>query len=195
MKAKSVSMHISTFSFLTLAQLPIVAYVPVPYDDETKQATQMSQPFTSHDTRRSTKHPLRHAALNVVRRIADHRASSNAAIEALPASTPPVDVPVAVERIKADPDSSKQNGSHYLLTGLTLFISHEPCIMCSMALLHSRVKEIVYLVPMPKTGGCGSIVCVPKLDGVNHRFGISRWKADEGGVDVGELEIDEAIDA
>ncbi|KAF7791412.1 hypothetical protein EIP86_002428 [Pleurotus ostreatoroseus] len=179
-------------------ELPIVAYVPVLYDQETKQATQMTQSFMSHDTRRATKHPLRHAALNLVRRIADYRASSSAPTEASPALTPPVNVPTApaaVEDIKAESDSSKQNGSHYLLTGLTLFISHEPCIMCSMALLHSRVKEIVYLVPMHKTGGCGSVACVPKLDGVNHRFGISRWRPGEGGVDVSELKIDEAVDA
>lgn len=64
-----------------------------------------------------------------------------------------------------------------------------------MALLHSRVKEIIYLEPMEKTGGCGSIACVPKLEGVNHRYGISRWKAGEGGINFDGLMIDKAIDA
>lgn len=183
---------------LTLSQLPIVAYVPVPHDKETKQATQITQPFISFDTRHSLSHPLRHAALNIVRRIADHRASSNTASEAIPVPTPPVDVPAApspVEALKADAGASRQNGSHYLLTGLTLFISHEPCIMCSMALLHSRVQEIIYLVPMDKTGGCGGVACVPKLEGVNHRYGISRWKPGEGGIMVDSLQIDAATDA
>lgn len=49
-----------------------------------------------------------------------------------------------------------------------------------MALLHSRVKEVFYLVPMPKTGGCGGIACIPSLKGVNHRFSIAVWKADPG---------------
>jgi tRNA-specific adenosine deaminase 3 len=84
-----------------------------------------------------------------------------------------------------------RNGSNYLLTSMTLFVTHEPCIMCSMALLHSRVKQVIYLIPMEKTGGCGSLACLPKLDGVNHRFGICRWK-DE--VDVRSLDIDPRID-
>ena len=48
--------------------------------------------------------------------------------------------------------------------------------MCSMALLHSRVKEVFYLVPLAKTGGCGSVACLPALKGVNHRFNIGRWR-------------------
>ena len=67
--------------------------------------------------------------------------------------------------------------------------------MCSMALLHSRVKEVFFLVPMQRTGGCGGAVCVPKLDGVNHRFAIGRWKTGVGGVNVEGLEIDENIDS
>lgn len=71
--------------------------------------------------------------------------------------------------------------------------------MCSMALLHSRVKEVFYLFPMEKTGGCGSITCVPRLEGVNHRFAVNRWKL--GREDASEwmdrtgLSIDEACDA
>ena len=70
--------------------------------------------------------------------------------------------------------------------------------MCAMALLHSRVKEVFYLVPMPRTGGCGGAACVPKLDGVNHRFAIARWRLGADGaadVDVRGLEIAEDVDA
>ncbi|KIK95314.1 hypothetical protein PAXRUDRAFT_827152 [Paxillus rubicundulus Ve08.2h10] len=142
----------------TTGELPIVAYVPIPYEDD----AQLSRPFVAHDTRTSTRHPLRHAALNVIRKVADFRARQ------LPA--------------KAAQEEASKNGTQYLLTGLSLFITHEPCIMCAMALLHSRVKEVFYLVPMPKTGGCGGAVCVPSLKGVNHRFSIGVWKhsLDEG---------------
>ena len=51
--------------------------------------------------------------------------------------------------------------------------------MCMMALLHSRVKEVFFLYPMLKTGGCGGPACVPALKGVNHLFAIGIWKSDD----------------
>lgn len=48
--------------------------------------------------------------------------------------------------------------------------------MCSMALLHSRVVKVIYLMPMDKSGGCGEFACLSRLEGVNHRFGILKWK-------------------
>ena len=48
--------------------------------------------------------------------------------------------------------------------------------MCSMALLHSRAAKVIYLMPMDKTGGCGGSARLPRLEGVNHRFGILKWK-------------------
>jgi len=149
--------------------LPIAAYVPSPY--EWKQDS-----FASHDTRNSSAHPLRHSIMNAIRRIADYRTS----------------VPPLAPGEASSTDVSR-NGSNYLLTSLILFTTHEPCVMCSMALLHSRVKAVFYFVPMNETGGCGGLTCLPKLEGVNHRFDIYQWKAE--GMDVIGLEVDPRIDA
>ena len=48
--------------------------------------------------------------------------------------------------------------------------------MCTMALVHARVKEVVFIHAMPSTGGCGGTVLVPKLKTINHRFNVWRWK-------------------
>lgn len=141
-----------------------------------------SSAFIASDTRHGTGHPLRHAAINAVRKLADSQNSKDVS-----------------EPVIATPDNEEvsRNGSNYLLTDRTFFITHEPCIMCSMALLHSRVKEVVYLYPMSKTGGCGGCSCLPTLKGVNHRFGILQWKmgGQYGRFSEEELAIDETIDA
>lgn len=171
--------------------------MPLAYHRDTQDLAQLQQAMVAHDTRRSTSHPLRHAVLNVIRAVADYRASSSNTAEALSLdiSTDPIPTPPIPEVSTSEPTTAAQNGSHYLLTSLTLFTSHEPCIMCSMALLHSRVKEIFYLIPMERTGGCGLSVCVPKLNGINHRFGVGIWSEGKGGISSKGLEIDESTDA
>ncbi|EGN92119.1 hypothetical protein SERLA73DRAFT_191540 [Serpula lacrymans var. lacrymans S7.3] len=169
-------------------ELPIVAHVPSPYREE----DQFPMSFTAHDTRTSTRHPLRHAILNIIRSVADYRASE----PSLDSSSSQSTTFNTLINSESDDSDVPRNGARYLLTGLTLFTTHEPCVMCSMALLHSRVKEVFYVVPMQQTGGCGGLACLPSLKGVNHRFGIARWNGTVGGAEsLDVLEIDPTIDA
>ncbi|OJA16836.1 hypothetical protein AZE42_03632 [Rhizopogon vesiculosus] len=182
--ARNAINHILRESNQTSGELPVIAHVPRPFGDE----AQLPQSFTAKDTRISTAHPLRHATMNVIREIADFRASissSDIAADSLMSASPPED--------SREISCTSSNGTNYLLTGLTLFITHEPCIMCSMALLHSRVKEVFYIIPMPQTGGCSGSACLPALRGVNHRYSIAHWQPGELG--AAPAHLDEKIDA
>ena len=47
---------------------------------------------------------------------------------------------------------------NYRLTGLTLYVTVEPCMMCIGAIMHSRVKTLIYGVSEPKFGAVESII-------------------------------------
>lgn len=47
--------------------------------------------------------------------------------------------------------------NRYRLNDLTLYVTLEPCIMCVGALIHARVKRVVFGAYDPKTGACGSM--------------------------------------
>ena len=50
-----------------------------------------------------------------------------------------------------------QKLGNYRLIDTVLYVSLEPCAMCAMALVHARVKRVVYAAADPKTGACGSV--------------------------------------
>jgi tRNA(adenine34) deaminase len=65
-----------------------------------------------------------------------------------------------------------QAAANYRLNGATLYVTVEPCLMCVGALVHARVREVVYGAAEPKTGALVSAVCGLELRGLNHRFDV-----------------------
>lgn len=61
---------------------------------------------------------------------------------------------------------------NYRLTGATVFVTVEPCLMCVGALVHARVREVVYGAAEPKTGALVSAVRALDTPGLNHRFAV-----------------------
>lgn len=58
----------------------------------------------------------------------------------------------------------------YLCQDAKVFLSHEPCIMCAMALVHSRVGLVVYKQKFDSWGGLGSFAKLHTSSSLNHRF-------------------------
>nr|XP_006206647.1 LOW QUALITY PROTEIN: probable inactive tRNA-specific adenosine deaminase-like protein 3 [Vicugna pacos] len=57
----------------------------------------------------------------------------------------------------------------YVCTGYDLYITREPCAMCAMALVHSRVRRVFYGAPSPD-GALGTRFRMHARSDLNHRF-------------------------
>ena len=79
--------------------------------------------------------------------------------------------PTAHAEIVAIRDAARRIGN-YRLTGATLCVTLEPCLMCVGALVHARIGTLVYGAPEPKSGAIVSTVRAGELPGHNHRFDV-----------------------
>ena len=60
----------------------------------------------------------------------------------------------------------------YRLSGTTLYVTLEPCVMCAAAMVHARVRRLVFGAWDPRAGGAGSVTDVFALPGLNHRVDV-----------------------
>ncbi|KAF1952078.1 cytidine deaminase-like protein [Byssothecium circinans] len=103
------------------------------------------------------------------------------------------DVPLTeVERPHYEKDNINPNG--YLCVDLDIYLTHEPCVMCSMAILHSRFRRCIFGERMPLTGGMtADTIGNARNPGkglqhgmfwrpseLNWKFLAWEWKADDG---------------
>lgn len=58
---------------------------------------------------------------------------------------------------------------HWRLTGLTLYVTIEPCPMCAGAIVMSRVDRVVYGSTDARAGACESVFNIPGNPTLNHR--------------------------
>jgi len=62
--------------------------------------------------------------------------------------------------------------SNYRLTGATLYVTLEPCVMCAGAMFHARIGRVVFGASDPKAGAAGSVVDLFKNEKMNHHTQI-----------------------
>ncbi|MFN9475406.1 tRNA adenosine(34) deaminase TadA [Acidovorax sp.] len=65
--------------------------------------------------------------------------------------------------------AAAQRLGNYRLDGCTLYVTLEPCAMCSGAMLHSRLARVVYGATEPKTGAAGSVLDLFANTAINHQ--------------------------
>lgn len=57
---------------------------------------------------------------------------------------------------------------NYRLPGCSLYVTLEPCLMCSGAIMHARIERVIYGANDFKTGVCGSVIHVFEEQRLNH---------------------------
>jgi tRNA(adenine34) deaminase len=68
--------------------------------------------------------------------------------------------------------AAARNVGNYRLTGATLCVTIEPCLMCVGALVHARIGTLVFGAVEPRMGAILSTVRGGELPGHNHRFEV-----------------------
>lgn len=61
---------------------------------------------------------------------------------------------------------------NYRLSGATMVVTVEPCLMCVGAMVHARIGTVVYGTPEPRTGALGSATAAHETPGLNHRLAV-----------------------
>lgn len=62
---------------------------------------------------------------------------------------------------------------NYRLMGCELYVTLEPCAMCAGAMVHARLKRLVYGAADPKTGAAGSVLAVLNHPKLNHQMEVT----------------------
>ena len=77
--------------------------------------------------------------------------------------------PTAHAEIVALRDAAARLGN-YRLTGATMYVTVEPCLMCVGALVHARIGTLVFGAPEPKAGAIESTQRAHEHPALNHQF-------------------------
>lgn len=71
--------------------------------------------------------------------------------------------------------AAAQRLGNYRLVDTTLYVTLEPCAMCTGALIHARVRRLVFGAREPRAGAVVSRLQLPEQEWLNHRL---QWQGD-----------------
>ncbi|KAH3731478.1 tRNA-specific adenosine deaminase 3 [Pelomyxa schiedti] len=95
---------------------------------------------------------------------------------------------VCIEEISKHHLEKDTESDDYVCTGYDMYITREPCVMCSMAILHSRFRRVVYGTSNPILGGLHSHYMLHTQRSLNHHFQVYRGLLSKQIIDtIGDL--------
>ncbi|KAI9316090.1 cytidine deaminase-like protein [Dichotomocladium elegans] len=107
------------------------------------------------DTRSASGHPLHHAVMNCIDAVAKKERGDETG-----------------GRLKRKSSQvAGEESSVYLCTGYDMYITHEPCAMCAMALVHSRIGRVFYS-RSSNTGCLGTLYKIHCYPSLNHHYRV-----------------------
>ena len=155
--------------------------------DETSSLSWAGNQGRSGDLEARNPNPLRHAAMvaiedvaatvrrwntrNKKRRIAGAGEGPSQGKEMSGQGSPGGEDEDEDEEAEAEP---------YLCTGYDCYLWQEPCTMCAMALVHSRIRRIIFCVRDDRWGALGGSYRMHSLASLNHHYQVFAWPAREG---------------
>ncbi|XP_076603552.1 putative inactive tRNA-specific adenosine deaminase-like protein 3 [Chaetodon auriga] len=118
-----------------------------------------------HDCRGD--HPLHHAVMVCVDLVARSQGGGCYSFDRYPACrfTPP-----DPDTVQQTPDA-ETSSQPYICTGYDLYVTREPCVMCAMALVHSRIGRVFYGTSSAD-GALGTKYKIHSHKDLNHRFEV-----------------------
>jgi tRNA(adenine34) deaminase len=80
--------------------------------------------------------------------------------------------PAAHAEILAMREAGRKVGN-YRLVGATLYVTLESCAMCAGAMVHARIRRLVFGAADPKTGAAGGVFDLVRAPQLNHQIDVT----------------------
>jgi len=156
-------------------EVPIGCVIVDPKSDQVlgkaHDLTRGTSPPKASSSGSGKAHPLHHAVMMCIREVAkqDRKRWPDP-----PSQTQPGESEEVGSKRTRGGESDAKSEKPYLCTGFDMYVTHEPCVMCSMAALHSRIGRVFWSLPNPyaELTGLGGDFMLHCNDKLNHKFKV-----------------------